>query len=550
MIKLRPYQRDALNNLYQWYATHTGCPCIVAPTGAGKTVLIAQFCKENLETHPNMKILVITHVKELIEQDFNKLLEIWPEAPCGIYSAMIKRRETDKSITFCGVQSIKNHLSEFGKIDVIIVDEAHLINHNETGSYRKIIANLTLVNPKLTVIGLTATPYRLGHGMITEKPAIFNEPLINTIGIEDLQKEGHLAYLRSKVTQTEFDVSEVKIDKIKKDYVEKDLQAKIDTPLINSQVVSEMLRLMEGRKHILIFCCGVDHARHVADEIKKHDATADYLIGNDDKNGREEKIRKFKTGEIRFLTNVNVLSTGFDFPDVDGLVMLRPTMSPGLYIQQAGRGLRPKSFGGDCLVLDFAGNVQMHGPITCVNPPKPKGKNSGKGVPASKICPKCDEIVAIQTRVCPSCGYEWPKETAPKTFILHNDDIQGGTTRKYFVCDQWQWLRSKSKNGNDMVVVNFYGKRIQDGYMSDFFLLWKEGFIGNQARTKLLSIMRRFGLTETPKTDKEMTHLLMILSTICSPPYMVEWDWDLDKKHKRIKNYIWKEEDRAAIQQA
>lgn len=550
MITLRPYQRDALNNLYQWYATHTGCPCIVAPTGAGKTILIAQFCKENLETHPNMKILVITHVKELIEQDFNKLLEIWPDAPCGIYSASIRRRDTDKPITFCGVQSIRNHTSEFGKIDVIIVDEAHLINHSETGSYRHIIAELTQVNPKLTVIGLTATPYRLGHGMITEKPALFSEPLINTIGIEDLQKEGHLAYLRSKMTRTEFDVSDVGIDPKKKDYIEKDLQAKIDTPMLNAQAVEEMIRLTKDRKHIIIFCTGVDHARHVAEELRNHGETADFLVGSDEKKAREDKIARFKNGEIRFLTNVNVLSTGFDFTDIDGLVMMRPTMSPGLYIQQAGRGLRPKSFGGDCLVLDFAGNVQMHGPITCVNPPRPKGKREGKGVPPSKICPKCDEIVAIQAKVCPCCGYEWPKDTIPKRFVLHDDDIQGTTNKKFFVCDQWQWLRSKSRNGNDMIVVNFYGKKIQDGCMSDYFLIWKDGWVGNQARTKLLSIIRRYGLTETPDTDKGIQHLLLVLTTLCAPPYMVEWDWDTDKKHKRIKNYIWKEDARAAIQQA
>ena len=550
MIQLRPYQREALNQLYQWYTQHTGYPCIVAPTGAGKTVLIAQFCKENLETHPNLKILVITHVKELIEQDYNKLLEIWPEASCGIYSATIKRRETDKPITFCAVQSIVKHISEFGKVNIIIVDEAHLISHKETGSYRTIISELQNTNPKLTVVGLTATPYRLGHGLITEGSAIFSPPLIETVGIEDLQRMGHLAYLRSKMTQTAMDISGVKIDDKTNDFVEKDLQAKIDTPLANSQVVEEMIRLTADRRHILVFCCGIDHARHISDEIRKQGETADYLIGNDNKKIREERIRQFKNGEIRFLTNVNVLSTGFDFPDIDGLVMLRPTMSPGLYIQQAGRGLRPKSFGGNCLVLDFAGNVQRHGPITHVTPPSPKGKNVGKGVAASKVCPSCDEIVAIQARVCSYCGYEWPKESIPKTFILHDDDIQGNLTGKYFRCTQWQWLRSKSKKGNDMVVVNFYGKRIRDGYLSEFFMLWRTDRLGGQARTKFTSIMKKFGLTEMPKTDQELTRILEILSTLCTPPFMVEWDWDEKKEHKRVKNYIWKGDENAVAQQA
>ena len=550
MIELRPYQREALNRLYQWYTANKGYPCIEAATGAGKTVLIAQFCKENLETHPKMKILVITHVKELIEQDYNKLLEIWPDAPCGIYSASVRRRDTDKSITFCGVQSIRNKTSLFGKVDVIIVDEAHLIGHSETGSYRHIISELSNVNPKLTVVGLTATPFRLGHGMITDKPAIFSPPLIKTISIEDLQKGGFLAYLRSKMTSTAIDVSDVSIDPKKHDYVEKDLQAKIDTPMMNEQVVAETLRIAKDRKHIIFFCCGVDHARHIAEEIRKHGESADYLVGNDDKKARENKVLKFKSGEIRCLTNVNVLSTGFDYPDIDCLVMMRPTMSPGLYIQQAGRGLRPKSNGGDCLVLDFAGNVSLHGPITCVRPPKPKGKNAGKGVPMSKVCPKCDEIVAVQARVCPSCGYEWPRESMPKTFVLHDDDIQGNTNLKFFVCDQWQWMRSKSRNGNDMIVVNFYGPKIQDGYLTDYFLIWKDGPLGNRARTKLISIMRRYGITDMPKNDKETERLLLILTNICAPPKMVEWDWEDSKagrKYKKVKNYIWREEAHAVV---
>ena len=548
-MELRPYQRQALDTLYQWYFQHQGNPCIEAPTGAGKTILIAQFCKENLERFPSLKILVVTHVKELIEQDFNKLLEVWPDAPCGIYSASINRRETDKSITFCGVQSIRNRTSEFGKVDVLLVDEAHLINHTDTGSYRKIIKELSAVNPKLSVIGLTATPFRLGHGMITDgADAIFSQPLIQTISIEDLQREGYLAYLRSKVTRTKMDVEDVGYDPKKHDYIEKELQAKIDTPLLNSQVIDETLRLAEGRKHILFFCCGVDHARHVAEAIREKGETADYLVGSDDKAVREEKLRKFKLGEIRCMTNVNVLSTGFDFPDIDCLVMMRPTMSPGLYLQQAGRGLRPKSFGGDCLVLDFAGNVAMHGPITHVNPPKAKGARAGKGVPMSKLCPKCDEIVAIQAKICPCCGYEWPKDTKPKTFMLHDDDIQGVDTKRYFIVDTWQWRKTTSKKGNEMIEVSLYGKKIQDGCITDYFLVWQPGAWGAKQRTRLLFLMLHYGLLENPKTDEEWQHLLTVLTNVCQPPHMVEFE--MDGKYKRVKNYIWKESENAKVQQA
>lgn len=549
MIELRPYQRQALDALYGWYTPdHKGNPCIEAPTGAGKTVLIAQFCKENLDRFPSMKILVVTHVKELIEQDYGKLLEIWPDAPCGIYSASINRRDTEDSIIFCGVQSIRNRTYEFGKVDVMIVDEAHLISHADTGSYRKIIKELSEVNPRLSVIGFTATPYRLGHGMITEGDAIFSEPLIKTIGIEGLQRDGFLAYLRSKVTRAQMDVSEVAYDPKKHDYVEKDLQAKIDTPLLNAQVVDETLRLAQGRRHILFFCCGVDHARHVAEAIREKGETADYLVGSDDKRTREEKLARFRNGEIRCMTNVNVLSTGFDFPDIDCLVMMRPTMSPGLYIQQAGRGLRPKTFGGDCLVLDFAGNVAMHGPITHVNPPKARGARAGKGVPMSKLCPKCDEIVAVQARVCPCCGYEWPKDEKPRTFILHDDDIQGLDRKRFFTVDTWQWRKTISRKGNEMIEVNMYGKRIQDGCITDFFLIFQPGEWGARQRTRLMFLMLHYGILENPKTDEDWNHVLSVLTNVCPPPAMVEFEQD--GKYKRVKNYIWKRPDNAEIQKA
>ena len=537
MISLRPYQREALDNLYRWYGEHQGNPCIEAPTGAGKSVLIAQFCKENLEWFPNIKILVVTHVKELIEQNYRKLLEVWPQAPAGINSASIGKRETKTPITFCGIQSIKNKISEFDKVDIIIVDEAHLIGHNQTGTYRKVIEAFKERNPKLTVIGFTATPYRLGHGMITTPPAIFNEPIIKTASIKELQDEGYLAKLRSKMTSFKLKADGVGIRQ--GDYIEKELAEKLDTPMQNEEVVKEVLKIAEGRKHILFFCCGVYHAIHVCETIQNLGETAEFLVGSDSKDRREEKIEKFKKGEVRCMTNVNVLSTGFDFPDIDCMVFMRPTISPGLYCQQAGRGLRLKSNGGDCLVLDFAGNVAKHGPITNVHPPK-QGRKHGESVAPCKVCPKCDEIVHISTAVCPSCGYEWPikdKEKEDKSYVLHNDDIQGEDNSNIIICDTWSWGKTKSRNGNDMIRVDIYDKNPRKGYISDYFLLWNEGYAGLKAQARFMSIISKFGESGIPVTDNDMVRLLHKLNTICSPPSIIRYE--MDGKYKRITSYQW-----------
>ena len=170
MLELRDYQRRTIDMLYSWWSTNKGNPCIVLPTGAGKSIIIAAFCQRALSDWPDTRILMCTHQKELIEQDFHKLMEIWPEADAGIFSAGIGLKELDNRITFAGIQSIYKHASEVGKVDLILIDEAHLINHSGTGMYRSFIEDLKKINPALKCIGLTATPYRLGHGMITDPP--------------------------------------------------------------------------------------------------------------------------------------------------------------------------------------------------------------------------------------------------------------------------------------------------------------------------------------------------------------------------------------------
>jgi DNA repair protein RadD len=171
---LRAYQQRAIDQLYDWMKNNEGNPCLVLPTGSGKSHIIAAICKDALQNWPETRILMLTHVKELIEQNAEKLRSLWPGAPMGIYSASIGKRELGEPITFAGIQSVRNKARMIGGVDLIIIDESHFIGHKDEGGYRKLIAELTEINPHLRVIGLTATPYRLGHGLITDKPAIFD----------------------------------------------------------------------------------------------------------------------------------------------------------------------------------------------------------------------------------------------------------------------------------------------------------------------------------------------------------------------------------------
>jgi DNA repair protein RadD len=196
MIELRPYQRRTIDELYGWFnAGNAGNPCVVLPTGGGKSHIVAALCKDALQNWPETRILMLTHVKELIEQNAEKMLQHWPDAPLGIYSASLNKRQIEP-ITFAGIQSVRRKAGLLGHIDLVLVDECHLINHKEQGGYRTLLAQLKLINPELRVIGLTATPYRLGHGMITDEPALFSD-LIEPVTLEQLIAQGHLSILRS-----------------------------------------------------------------------------------------------------------------------------------------------------------------------------------------------------------------------------------------------------------------------------------------------------------------------------------------------------------------
>ena len=514
---LRAYQQRAIDQLYDWMKNNEGNPCLVLPTGSGKSHIIAALCKDALQNWPETRILMLTHVKELIEQNAEKLRSLWPGAPMGIYSASIGKRELGEPITFAGIQSVRNKARMIGGVDLIIIDECHLVGHKDEGGYRKLIAELTEINPHLRVIGLTATPYRLGHGLITDKPAIF-DALIEPTSIEELVYLGHLSVLRSKLTETDLDVSGV--GKRGGDFIESQLQKAVNTDPINSAVVDEIIKLAGDRKSWLVFCAGVDHARAVCDCFTERGITADCLTGQSTKSEREAIINDFKSGKTRVLTNVSVLTTGFDYPDIDLIAMLRPTLSPALYVQMAGRGLRVKSHTDHCLVLDFAGVVQLHGPVTAVQPPSKAG--DGDGEAPTKVCQQCNEIVAASCKTCPNCSHEFPaKEPDPKTFHLRSDDIMGLTPLEMEVTE-WQWRVHTSRNsGFDMPAVTYYGS-LSDQPVTEYFPINNGGYAAQRSTAQLAEIAKSSGAS----TDNSQLELIVDSLNKAKHPAKIKYRMD------------------------
>lgn len=529
---LRDYQQRGITMLYQWFSSHKkGNPCLVFPTGAGKSWVIAALCRDALQNWPETRMLMLTHQKELIEQDFEKLLAVWPNAPAGIYSASLGRRDLGEPITFAGIQSVHNLAEEIGHIDLIIIDEAHLCNIEPDGSYRRLIADLERINPAIRIIGLTATPYRLGQGLLTDGETPLFHSLLEPTSIEELLMKGHLAPLKSKETATKLDVSGVK--KRGGEFIESELAKAIDTTSLVNLCADEIVTKGKDYKSWIVFCVGIEHSEHMAAALNERGIVSACVTGKTPKKERKRILQSFKAGEIQCLTNANVLTTGFDHPDTDLVVMLRPTLSPALYVQMAGRGLRPKSHIEYCRVLDFAGNIYRHGPITNVTPPS-KRKTGGEA--PAKACPDCAEIVHLSVRKCPECGHDFMdgKEDSGPDIKLRDDDIMG-KEGSLMAVTEWAWaVHTSHQNGKRMLKVTYYGI-LSDLPVTEYFTVQHEGNGGSIARKKLNVICAKAGAL----LDHETMTLEQMAAELNDgqPPINVEYL--KDGKYIRIMRRIW-----------
>jgi DNA repair protein RadD len=404
-LQLRPYQRAAIDAVYSYFMMACGHPIVVIPTAGGKSLVMAAFIQEVLAQWPDERIIILTHVRELISQNFAELVRLWPEAPAGIYSAGLNRRDVQAQILFAGIQSVHRKAYAIQRADLVLVDEAHLVPRTASATYRRFLGDLTRINPQLKVIGLTATPYRLDSGMLHTGPDALFDDIAFEVSVRELIDERYLAPLISKQTSTQLDVSGVGTRG--GEFIAGQLEAAVDHDPITQAAIDEVVAHGRERRSWLLFCAGVDHAGHVCGAVRERGFPCETIFGHTPKTERDRIIAAFKRGEIRALASMGVLTTGFNAPAVDLIAMLRPTKSTGLYVQMAGRGTRLAQGKDNCLVLDFAGNVARHGPIDLVKP-KDKTNGEGDGEAPTKVCPECETIVALPVRVCPDCGYVLP----------------------------------------------------------------------------------------------------------------------------------------------
>ncbi len=405
-ITLRPYQRAAIDALYDYFAANTGNPLVVLPTGTGKSLCIAGFIREAITAYADTRILMVTHQRELIQQNFMALLRAWPEAPAGIYSAGLSRRDIGAQVLFAGIQSIHRHALRVQRCDLVLIDEAHLLGRSDSGMYRAFLKELNEINAgQLKVVGFTATPYRLDSGLLHEgKDRLFTD-IAYEVAVLEMMQQGYLCQVVPKQTETQLDVGGVGTRG--GEFIAKDLEAAVDRDEVTAAAVAEIVEHGAGRGSWLVFCSGVAHAHHVRDAVRGHGISCETVTSDTPAPERDRILAAFKAGRLRCVTNANVLTTGFDAPGTDLIALLRPTKSVGLYVQMVGRGTRLAEGKEDCLVLDFAGNTARHGPIDTVDGRK-KENGEEPGAAPIKVCPECQTINHASVRHCVKCDYAFP----------------------------------------------------------------------------------------------------------------------------------------------
>lgn len=402
-LSLRYYQEEAIQALFDYWASGaTGNPLIELATGTGKSLVIAALLERLVARYPNMRFMMLTHVKELVEQNYKELMSLWPDAPCGIYSAGLNRRDSHQRIVFGTVQSVAKKADIFAPRDLIIIDEAHLVPNDGDGQYLSFLAALLKSSPHLRVVGLTATPYRLDSGRLDEGENRLFDRVVYSYGLGPAVNDGFLSPLVAKHGASSMDTRSLAVRGGEFTGAAMDEAA---MPLVEA-TADDICDKGRDRSSWIVFCTGVEHSIAMRDALRARGISAETVTGKTEDGERDRLVEGFKAGKFRALTGVNVLLTGFNAPRVDLVAMVRPTQSRGLLVQALGRGTRLFPGKANCLVLDYGENIERFGPVDLIGQ-KRKDDDSEGGIRV-KMCPDCDGYYP-PARYKSECGYIWPE---------------------------------------------------------------------------------------------------------------------------------------------
>ena len=494
MPALRPYQQHAHDALLKWFgANRDGHPIVSAATGSGKSHLIAHLVEQAITQWPGQRIIMLTHSRELVRQNVEKLVTLWPDAPVGILAGGLGSHNYDAPIVFGTIQTAAKYADKIGYSTLGIIDECHRVDVKKAGQYRAFIDRMRDYNRSFRVVGYTATAYRGNGQWLHSGPDVLFSDIAATVSIRELLDSGFLAPLVNAPTAARIDTSG--IGTVAGDYKLNELEAAADDEAITRAAVSEILRhaAEHDRNHIIVFAVGIVHAEHITEEFHRQgEPSAELVTGKTKQCNRDDILARFKSGRLRVLVNIGVATTGFDAPSIDLIALLRPTRSPVLAVQMAGRGMRTADGKTDALFLDFTDTLERLGPIDRITGrPYRKPQEDAECI---KICPSCGAKNHLSATACLLCGEKFEIEQKPTHNTQASDaPVLSTSAGKLCRVGEVTYRRHEKPGKPDSVRVDYWA----DGGLMDPTPIATEwicidhpaGFAKNKA---ILWIKRRF----------------------------------------------------------
>lgn len=416
-MKLRDYQLECIDAV--WEELYKGESALVqAPTGSGKTLTFSHLIKKSLEQYASMRTIILMGRVDLVLQTEAAIARVVERRHIGAYCGSLNRREINRPVTVASIHSVVDIDTPI--YNMIIIDETHNLDQ-DSGSYIKFIEKQRARNPKLKIVGFTATPFR-SDGVIYGEEKIFKR-LCYKKTIQDMIALGYLCRPILKQAENAYDTSNLRIRA--GEYMAEDIDALVSDEAVMRSQVREALDKMKGRKAVAWATANIDHCERLLKILQEEEGENAFAGGivaaihsKQTRDVRGNNLSRFTSGGARHMVFVSILSEGFDYPPIDCIVLMRPTRSPVLYVQTVGRGLRIYPGKDDCLVLDYGQVVRELGPL---DDPKVKGKK-GEGEAVLKLCPQCSSWVAGGFRQCPDCSFEFPPPATPEDKLTKRAD--------------------------------------------------------------------------------------------------------------------------------
>lgn len=408
---------------------------VQASVAFGKTIVASELMRVS-KTKYGAKCLFLAHLQELVVQTVEKFKRVAPDLSCGVF--MGKERSSEDIIVGTR-QTVEKHMDKIEKINLIIIDEVHLYGPQ----YQKIVNHFLKLNPRLRVLGVTGTPYNLSEGWMYGDLKLWPEPCF-VAHIDQMIELGYLSKYRYKMADAMDEIENV--GKSKGEFKEGELEDILTEERHMGSIRHVIDEYCEGRKRIMIFCVTIDHA----EELSKFLGVV-CVHSKLNKNEWRERVDRFKRGDDRILVNVTQLTVGFDCPEVDCLIVARPTMSPSLHVQICGRGLRVNDGKHDCLIIDMVGNYLRHGLPSNpkVRKPKEKQEKKEKKEKRDSVCPECFEIVEGEEIICPNCGAALSSKKEAKEINEKIKLMEIEEEKKRHRVERFGEKNTITKNGNE-----------------------------------------------------------------------------------------------------